>query len=159
MAEVKQVEGYSNGFSFDEFKKKETVYVFYSDAPANEEVLTEGKIVELVKAKNATGRDVIRQISIDFGHMTHQVSGFRQIKERIYRKDKMEAAPAVPEKKETAQPEIIRESGNESMWVERAMGPKNKQVQKYVSEGWVFVKKIWDGEKNMYLSLLERSYQ
>ncbi|USK77686.1 hypothetical protein [Peribacillus frigoritolerans] len=81
----------------------------------------------------------------------------RYIKERIYKKDKVELPVVEPEKKE--QPSIVRESGLESMWIERAMGPKNKVVKQYVSEGWVFKEKKWDSEKNMYLSLVERSYQ
>lgn len=165
MAEVKVVEGYSNGFGFDEFKKGETVYVFYSSAPAKELELTEGKIISVVRAKNAEGRDVIRQISIDLDSTHYQVSGFRGIREKIYRKDKVvEAAPVVPEKKEKKAKPISGQSveyvdlkpGYQSIWVEKAMTPKNKLVKLYLNEGWQWVDKVWDGERNMYRALLER---
>ena len=157
MAVVKEVEGYSNGFGFDEFKKGETVYVFHSNNMTDNAVLTEGTVVKLLRAENAKDQDVIRQVTIDIGKMNVVVTMPRYIKERIYKKDKVEVPVVEPKKAE--QPSIIRESGLESMWIERAMGPKNKLVKQYVSEGWVFKEKKWDSEKNMYLSLVERSYQ
>ncbi|USK72620.1 hypothetical protein [Peribacillus asahii] len=163
MTEVKTVEGYTNGYKFDDFKKGDTVYVFYSaTAVKGSEVLREGKVVELVRAKNAKGVDCIRQVVIDLGGLHYMVSGPRYIKEKIYTKDEV-VAPEVQEIPEVQKAQEIKEAAAtftgdqeavESKWIERAMGPKNKEVKKYLEMGWTFKEKVWDAEKNMYLSLV-----
>jgi hypothetical protein len=141
-------EGFTNGHSFDELKKGETVYVYYSANPSLEEYkLVEGKIVELVKAKNAKGHDRIRQVAVDIGNLHWMVSGPRYIKEQIFRKV------------ENKQPSPAPMEGSDILYIERAMSPKNKEVQKYLNMGYAFKCKEWVSEKNMYVATLVKERQ
>ncbi|MDF9763836.1 hypothetical protein OKW24_005732 [Peribacillus simplex] len=88
------------------------------------EEFIEGTVIKLHKALNAQGHDRIRQVTIDCGDVNRVVTSPSSIKRQIYKKDKVEVP--VVETKKAEQPSIIRESGLESMWIERAMGPKNK---------------------------------
>lgn len=53
-----------------------------------------------------------------------------------------------------AAPIIEKVKEPETMIVERAMSPKNPTVKKYIEEGWEWVGKEWNAEKNMYLATL-----
>ncbi|MEH7114545.1 hypothetical protein V7124_19595 [Neobacillus niacini] len=153
------VEGYSNGFKFDDFKKGETVYVFYSDRPSMEPKLVEAKIIQVIKAKNADGKDTIRQIIVDLGALTMQISGHQQIKHHLFKKEQMELTLDLQEVIEEAPeaPEVVEHSENvETIIIEKAMTVKNKNVKKFLDEGWLFKGSEWSRERNMYLATLER---
>ncbi|PKG22649.1 hypothetical protein [Niallia nealsonii] len=74
-----KVKGFKIGFSFHDFQKEEKVGVFYSDAPTKTPVFIEGAIIEIKRTLNAQGKDTIRYIVVDLGHVHRQINGNLQI--------------------------------------------------------------------------------
>ncbi|PFP29364.1 hypothetical protein COJ96_10695 [Bacillus sp. AFS073361] len=155
---VEKVEtlGFKNGFKFDDFKKGETVYYFDSPAPAREPELKEGKVKKIVKAKNAEGKDCIRQIEVENGpNGIRSFHSHYQFANHIFKKV-AEEAPA-----KTTLDVLVEEASaalfdGETLIVERAMSVKNPKVKELLAEGWVWVGKEWNAAKNMYLATLVR---
>jgi len=144
-----EAQGFKNGFKFDDYKKGETVYYFESTAPAIEPELKEGKVKKIVKAKNAEGKDCIRQIEVENG--SNSIRSFHshyQFANHIFKKVVEEVAEESPVVEAAEQ--------GETLIVERAMSVKNPRVKELLDEGWVWVGKEWNAAKNMYLATLER---
>lgn len=147
-----EAQGFKNGFKFDEFKKGETVYFFHGTAPEKEPKLIESKVKNIIKARNAEGKDCIRQIEvelIDGGiHSFHSHYSFaNHIFKKVAQEPKAASAETTTE---------VRMEGKETMIVERAMSVKNPKVKELLAEGWTWGGKQWYGEKNMYIVTLVR---
>lgn len=147
--EEQDMTGYTRGYSIDDFKKGETVYVFHWDLPNEDPVLVKGTVSSLLKDKNLKGEDKVRRITVNIGgNVERGIHGVQQIKKHLFKKDvEAEAVPEVPEVNEDS----------ERITVERAMSAKNKKVKEYIEQGWVYEGAKWHGDKNMYIATLVRA--
>lgn len=139
------MEGFTNGYSIDEYKKGETVYFWHSDVPTNELEIKSGKIVQIIKAKNAAGADRIRQIVVRTNKFEQVFGTASMIVHHMFKKDSTEESSLKEDK-------ITVDGNYEIKWIEKAMGLKNPIVKEHIENGWTFVEKVWNSEKNMYLS-------
>jgi hypothetical protein len=147
--EEQDMTGYTRGYSIDDFKKGETVYVFHWVMPNEDPVLVKGTVSSLLKDKNLKGEDKVRRIQVNIGdNVERGIHGVQQIKKHLFKKDV--EAEAVPE-----MPEVNEDS--ERIMVERAMSAKNKKVKEYIEQGWVYEGAKWHGDKNMYIATLVRA--
>lgn len=150
--EEQEVTGYTRGYTIDDFKKGEKVYVFHRFMPLEDPVLIEGTVCKILKAKNLKGEDKVRQITLDIGdNVQRNVTGVLQIKKHLFKKD--EAAEVEP----VIEPVAEVAADAETMIIEKAMTAKNKEVRKHIQMGWTFQGSEWSREKNMYIATLVKS--